>query len=99
MLVLISRSPTPDVPYWRGRRFLAVLDALAWPAILLIAIRTAPFGTGIVGLVVPSLALLVAARRLLRAVAWNHRYRFTTLRWGTPLVVLLAAGAGMKLMS
>ena len=86
------------MPYWRGRRFLASLDALAWPAILLVAIRTAPFSTGAIGLVASSLAFMIAARRLHRAILRNHRYEFTTLRWGTVLAWILALGAGLKLL-
>jgi hypothetical protein len=87
------------VPYWRGRRLLAALDALAWPAVLLVAIRTAPFSTAAVGLVASSLAVMVAARRLHRAILRNQRYEFTTLRWGIVLAWMLAIGAGLKLLS
>ena len=99
MLVLLSRAPRADMSYWRGRRVLAACDALAWPAMVLLLIRTAPFNTGVFGLVASSLALLVAVRRLHRAVSRNHRYLFTTLRWGRALLLLLVIGAGAKLMS
>lgn len=99
MLVLMSRAPRPDARYWRGRRLLAALDALAWPAILLVAIRTAPFSTGAIGLVASSLAVLIAARRLHRAILRNQRYEFTTLRGGIVLIWMLALGAGLKLLS
>jgi len=98
MLVLMSWAPKPDVPYWRGRRFLAALDALAWPAVLLVAIRTAPFSTGAFGLVASALAVLVAVRRLNRAILQNHRYEFTTLRWGIVFAWMLAIGAALKLL-
>ena len=87
------------MPYWCGRRFLAALDALAWPAVLLVAIRTALFNTGAFGLVASSLAVLVAARRLDRAIFRNQRYEFTPLRWGFVLAWMLAIGAGLKLLS
>ena len=87
------------MPYWRGRRVLAACDALVWPAMVFLIIRTAPFSTGVFGLVASSLALLVAVRRLHRAVYWNHGYRFTTLRWGGAMLLALAVGVGAKLMS
>ena len=98
MLLLVSRGARPDVRYWRGRRTLAVLDALAWPAIVLVAIRTARFSTGIFGLVVSTLAVLIAARRLHRAIFLNQRYHFTTSRWGMVLAALIAIGIGARLM-
>ena len=76
-----------------------MVDALAWPALLILALRTAPFSTGIFGLTALALTVLIAARRLERAVARNHRYRFTTLRWGTYFLLLVSIGIGSRLMS
>jgi hypothetical protein len=43
-------------------------------------------------------ALLCSLSRLHRALWVNHRYRFTTWRWGRALAALLLVGAVMKLM-
>ena len=32
MWVLFARAPPPDAAYWPGRRWLAAVDAVAWPA-------------------------------------------------------------------
>ena len=97
MWLLFARAPLPDVPYWSGRRWWAVLDALAWPAGLIWAVTHAPFNTGLVGAVVPALAVLMAVHRFHQAVWMNHRYRFTTLRWGRVLGALLLFGWMLKL--
>ena len=98
MWILFSRSPTPDAPYWRGRRSLAALDALAWPALWLAALLAAPFDTGSVE-VVAAAALGVSAARRVQCALWrNRRYRFTTWRWGVWLALAVAIGALAKLM-
>ena len=99
MLVLMARAPRPDVPYWPGRRSLAVVDALAWPALLLLTLGTTPLSSGIFGVVASALTLLIAARRWHRAVFCNQRYRLTTSRWGMVLAALILGGAGARLMS
>ena len=51
---------------------------------------------GVVGPVVVALLMLLALQRSSRALFRNGRYRFTTWRWGIPVVALLAVGALMK---
>ena len=53
---------------------------------------------GLVGQVVAAIALLCAIGRLHRAVWVNHRYRFTTWRWGRVAAALLLVGLVLKLM-
>jgi hypothetical protein len=96
MWVLFARAPPPDAPYWPGRRCLAAVDAVAWPFAAWYGLG--PFaGSG--GLVVGlAMALLIvsAARRLFTALLVNHRYQFTTWRWGRVLVGMLAVGAVLR---
>ena len=98
MWLLIAREPAPDAPHWPGRRGLAAVDAAAWPLLWVLLLRHAPEPVGLVGPVVAAVALLCALGRLHRALWVNHRYRFTTWRWGRVVAALLLIGAVMKLM-
>ena len=97
MWLMVARAPSPDAPYWRGRRWLAAFDALVWPLLWVLVFRYAPMPVGIVGPVAVALAVLSATGRLHRALWVNHRYRFTTWRWGRVVAVLLLMGAVLKL--
>ena len=88
MWLILAREPKPDKPYWRGRGWFAFFDALVWPIALVVAVSCLKVSIGIVGPVVIALAILVAIRRVHRAVCMNHRYRFTTWRWGKVAAVL-----------
>lgn len=99
MWLLISRGPRPDATYWPGRRWLALIDAIAWPILCVVAIFKAPFGTGLFGVTAIVLAALVAARRSRTALCRNERYWFTTRRWGLILASLAAVGAATKMLS
>lgn len=96
MWILFARAPLPDKPYWAGRRVLAALDALVWPAFAVLLLAQVPGAPGVFKPVVSALALLMALYRL--NVAWfsNHRYRFTTWWLARVLVVLLLVGAVLK---
>ena len=98
MWLLYARAPTSDAPYWPGRRWLAAVDAVAWPMLWVIVFSHAPKPVGLVGPVVTAVALLCAIGRLHRAVWVNHRYRFTTWRWGRVAAALLFVGLLLKLM-
>lgn len=98
MWMLFARVPPDDAPYWPGRRWWAALDALAWPAGWIVVIMHAPFATGLAGAIVVALAVLIGARRFHRAVRSNHRYRFTTWRWGRALGMLLLLSLVLKLV-
>jgi len=97
MLMLIARAPVPDAAYWPGRRLLALVDAVLWPALLAIGVANVPLDTGIVGRVGLGLCALSAVQRAVRAGWRNERYRFTTLRVGLPLAALLGLGLLLKL--
>lgn len=97
MWLLVAREPRANAPYWTGRRWLAALDAVAWPLfwVLLLGQINAP--VGIVGPMVVAIALLFSADRIRRAVWANHRYWFTTLRWGRVVTALMVIGMALKL--
>lgn len=99
MWLVIARAPRQDAAYWLGRRWLALLDAVAWPGLWAVAVVKAPFSTGLVGPVAVLLLVAVAARRSHRAIFRNERYWFTTWRWGLVLAGFAAVGAATKLLS
>lgn len=98
MWVFIAREPKPDAPYWTGRCLIAAIDALLWPLLWVWAIRSVPGPAGLMGPFVTAVALLCAAERLYRAVWVNHRYWFTTWRWGRIAAWLLCLGVLLKLL-
>ena len=98
MWMLFARAPTADAAYWPGRRWLAAVDAVGWPALWVAAIACAPHSTGIVGRVIATLALVFAVRRVRRAVWRNERYGFTTWTWGVPLTTMVLVTWAIKRM-
>ena len=96
MWLLVAREPRPDAPYWPGRCWLAVVDAALWPLLWVLLFRHAPEPVGLVGPFVTAVAVLCAIGRLHRAIWVNHRYWFTTWRWGRVVAGLLVMGAMMK---
>ncbi|MDP1899283.1 MAG: hypothetical protein Q8K96_02360 [Rubrivivax sp.] len=98
MWLLVAREPPPDAPYWPGRRMLAAVDAAAWPLLWVLVFSHAPKPVGLAAPFVAAVALLFALSRLHRALWINHRYRFTTWRWGRIVAALLLMGMVMKLM-
>ena len=97
MWLLVAREPRPDAPDWPGRRLLAAVDAVAWPLMWVLLIQQLPGPAGLVGPFVTALAVLLGLGRLNRAIWVNHRYWFTTWRWGKVLASMLLIGAVMKL--
>jgi hypothetical protein len=96
MWMLFARAAPPDAPYWRGRRWLAALDAIGWPTFWLTVLSHVPAQTGLAGVVLATLAVIGGLHRLRVALWQNHRYRFTTWRWGRLLLALLLFGLAMK---
>lgn len=97
MWLLVAREPRPDAPDWPGRRLLAAMDAVGWPLVWVLLMQQAPQPVGLVGPFVTALAVLFGLRRLHRAVWVNHRYWFTTWRWGKVAGAMLVVGVVLKL--
>lgn len=97
MWVLLPRPPRPDATYWPGRRWLASADAVAWPLLWVLVFQHALVPVGIEVPTVVALAVICAGRRLYRALWVNHRYRFTTWRWGGVVIALLLMGVVLTL--
>lgn len=97
MWVLFARAPPPDAPYWPGRRWLAAVDAVVWPGAAWAALNHVADRGGLLLAFIMAMLVMSAARRLLRALLANHRYHFTTWRWGRRLVFVLAIGYALKL--
>ncbi|WP_293435115.1 hypothetical protein [Piscinibacter sp.] len=97
MWLLVAREPRPDAPDWPGRRLLAAIDAVAWPLMWVLLIRQVPGPAGLVGPFVTALAVLLGLGRLHRVLWINHRYWFTTWRWGKVLGAMLLIGAVLKI--
>lgn len=97
MWLLVAREPRRDAPDWPGRRLLAVVDAVAWPVMWVLLIRHAPQLVGLIGPFVTALAVLLGLGRLHRALWVNHRYWFTTWRWGKVAAAMLIVGMVLKL--
>jgi hypothetical protein len=97
MWLLVAREPRPDAPDWPGRRLLAAVDAVIWPLMWVVLVRQVPGPAGLVGPFVTALAVLIGLGRLHRALRVNHRYCFTTWRWGKVLTSTLLICAVMKL--
>ncbi len=97
MWLLFARAPPPDVHVWPGRRALAFVDAVVWPAGLAALILGAPFPGGVVGMSAVAFCAVAVFRRAYRATFQNHRYHFTTWRWGLRLALVLAFGYALKL--
>ena len=97
MWLLVAREPRPDAPDWPGRRLLAAVDAVVWPLLWVLLIQQVPGPAGLVGPFVTALAVLLGLGRLHRALWVNHRYWFTTWRWGKVLGAMLLIGAVLKL--
>jgi hypothetical protein len=97
MWMIITRGPHLDAPNWPGRRLLAALDAVAWPAMWVALMFNARVSTGILGWVGIAWVAWAGVKRLRRALLENHRYRFTTWVWGRVVVGVLAFGATLKL--
>jgi hypothetical protein len=94
MWLVFARAPLPDAPYWPGRRRLAFVDAVGWPVVWMVLLMQLPKQAGVVG---PIVLGLCALGRIHRAVWQNHRYFFTTLRWGRLAAALLLVGLLLKL--
>ena len=98
MWLSFARAPPPDAPYWPGRRWLAAVDAVAWPLAIVSVVFAVPGGRGLLQAFSVALLVLSAGRRIYTALAANHRYHVTTWRWARLLAVLLTLGALIKVL-
>ena len=98
MWYFIVREPRPDAQEWPGRRLLAAIDAVAWPLMWVLLIRSVPGPPGLFGPFITALAIVLGLGRLHQAWFVNHRYWFTTWRWGKVLGWMLLLGAVLKLV-
>lgn len=92
MWMLVARAPRPDAPYWPGRRWLAAVDAVVWPCAAWYWLGHIAGSGGLALALAMALLIVSASRRLFTALAVNHRYHFTTWRWGRALAWMLAVG-------
>ena len=99
MWLLVAREPRANAAYWTGRRWLAAIDAVVWPLFWVLVLGQIDAPVGIVGPKVIAVALLISAERAHRAVWVNHRYWFTTWRWGRIVGALMVIGMVLKLAS
>lgn len=99
MFVVLYRSPKPAADQWPGRRWLAALDAVLWPALWITGVAAVQDRTGILGPVAIAFLVVCAAARLTRAIWSNERYWFSTWRWGKYAVVLVAIGFALQLVA
>ncbi|WP_291105488.1 hypothetical protein [Hydrogenophaga sp.] len=96
MWLLVAREPRANASYWTGRRWFSALDAVAWPMVWVLLVSQFDVPVGIVGPMVVAIALLFSAERIHRAVWVNHRYWFTTWRWGRIVIALMVIGLVLK---
>lgn len=96
MWLLVAREPRQNAPQWMGRRGLAALDAVLWPAVAILLVCMAPAPLGVFGPVAAAALLLASLVRLRRAILNNNRYWFTTWRWGGVALGLMLVGAVIK---
>ena len=99
MWLVLAPAPVPDAPYWPGRRLLAFLDAAFWPAGWIALAINLPAPSGVVAPLLVAVAGACAIGRMHRALFVNHRYRFTTLRWGKVSLSIVGLGLALKLMA
>lgn len=99
MWLLVAREPRPDAPQWPGRKTLAVVDAVAWPLVVVLIVFQSRLPLGVVGAVLAAAAFGLSVARLRRAIWLNHRYRFTTWRWGGVVLGLMLLGATLKMLA
>ncbi|MBE7416692.1 MAG: hypothetical protein HS128_02895 [Ideonella sp.] len=98
MFLVLYRNPKPDAEQWPGRRWLAAIDAVLWPALWITALAAVQNRAGIVVPVAIAFLVVLAAARLARAIWRNERYWFSTWRWGKVLAILMATGLLLMLL-
>lgn len=97
MWFFFVRGPRPDLYVWPGRRWISAADALAWPFAAMLAIIGMSDAGGTSSSLIVAVLLVLAVRRLVRAVLINHRYRMTTVWLATFVAFPLVTGVLLKL--
>lgn len=97
MWIVVERAPAPDMPCWSGRRWLAAIDAVAWPVALGLLFSRVPGKGGLMLPMASAVLVLWGLSRLHKAVWLNHRYRFTTWRVLGIVAVLVIVGLVLKI--
>jgi hypothetical protein len=99
MWLVIAQRPRPAMPHWPGRRRLAAVDAVIWPAFWIVMLWRLRLEVpmGVTGPVLMAVLALSALSRFRRAVFDNADYRFTTWRWGKVLGGLLLVSGFIQL--
>ncbi len=97
MWVIFARAPQPDAQFWPGRRVFAFVDAFAWPAAWATWLLGLSAPLGLAGQCALAWCGVAAVQRAIRAVFENHRYHFTTWRWGRWVALALVFGYALKL--
>lgn len=98
MFVLVFPQPSRVYDVWHGRRALASLDALAWPAAWAWLVATQMPNGGLTTKWLLALLGCIACRRLMRAVWANEHYGFSTWKWGKVLIWCWLFGFCLKLL-
>lgn len=96
MWMILARAPRPNARHWPGRRLLALIDAIIWPAAFAVGVQQLPVQTGVIGQVLLAACLLAAVCGAWRAAFANRQYRFTTVGVVGPIALLLALAVLLK---
>ena len=72
---------------------------MTWPLFCVLLLGQIDAPVGIFGPMVVAIALLVVSERIPRAVWVNHRYWFTTWRWGRIAAGLMVIALVLKFAS
>ena len=96
MWLLVTRQPRPDAPYCAGRRWLAAVDAVLWPAFWVMVFGHAPSPVGLVVPMATVAAIWFAVAGLRRAIWANHHYHFSAWRWSKAAMALALTGGLLK---
>lgn len=99
MWVFLTRAQAPDARPWPGRRWFAAIDAIAWPLGFAWLTTLAPNEGGVFGLLIRALVVVIALRRLHRALRANHRYRFAAWRVVRIAAIVWVLGIAMQVFA
>lgn len=98
MFLVVFSKPARIYTTWSGRRPLAALDAVLWPALWAWIVVARVPDRGLVVRWFCAMLALVACRRLWRALSDNEHYRFSTVRWGKALIGVWIFGYALKML-